>query len=61
VSGSQNETLTALSNLLGSDPSSLLQQLQSGTSLSDLLSAQGVSMDALSSQLQNGLLIDTQA
>jgi lambda repressor-like predicted transcriptional regulator len=61
VSGSQNETLTALSNLLGSDPSSLLQQLQSGTSLSDLLSAQGVSMDALSSQLQKGLLIDTQA
>lgn len=61
VAGSQSDTLTALSSLLGSDPSSLLQQLQSGTSLSDLLSAQGVSMDTLSSQLQKGLLIDTQA
>ena len=59
ASGAQSDTLTALSNLLGSDPSSLLQQLQSGTSLSDLLSAKGVSMDTLSSQLQKGLLIDT--
>lgn len=55
---SQSDTLTALSSLLGSDPTSLLQQLQSGTSLSDLLSAQGVSMDSLSSQLEKGLLID---
>ena len=50
-----------MSALLGSDPSSLLQQLQSGTSLSDLLSAQGVGMGALSGQLQKGRLIVTQA
>jgi hypothetical protein len=58
--GSATQTLSALSQLLGTDPSSLVQQLQSGTSLSDMLTAKGVNLVTLSSQLQKGLLVDTQ-
>jgi lambda repressor-like predicted transcriptional regulator len=58
---SQQTTLDSLSSLLGTDSSSLLATLKSGTSLSDLVSAAGVDDNALASILQDGLLIDTKA
>jgi lambda repressor-like predicted transcriptional regulator len=61
MTADQQSTLSSLSGLLGTDPSSLLTSLQSGTSLASVLDAQGVGTDALASSLQKGLLIDTQA
>ncbi|HEY0186949.1 MAG TPA: hypothetical protein VGC67_05630 [Cellulomonas sp.] len=57
----QQETLDSLSSLLGTDSSSLLDQLYSGTSLSDLLSDAGVSMEDLADVVQEGLFIDASA
>lgn len=54
----QQSTLSTLSGLLGTDSSSLLSQLQSGTSLASLLDSKGVSSDTLAASLQKGLLID---
>jgi hypothetical protein len=63
ISGSltdaQQQTLSSLSSLLGTDSSSLLTSLQSGSSLADLVSNAGVSSSSLASVLQDGLLVDT--
>lgn len=61
LTSSQQDTLDSLSSLLGTSSSSLLGQLYSGTSLSDLLSDGGVSLKDLAGVVQDGLLIDTQA
>ncbi|WP_218974304.1 hypothetical protein, partial [Streptomyces sp. NP160] len=61
LTSTQQSTLVALSDLLGTDAGWLLGQLQSGTDLTDLLSAKGVTLDQLSSKLEEGLLIDTRA
>ncbi len=53
--------LDELSKLLGTDSSTLKDQLTGGTSLSDLLSNAGVSMSSLAGVLQNGLLVDQNA
>ena len=57
----QQSTLSTLSGLLGTDSTSLLSQLQSGTSLASLLDNKGVSTDTLAASLQKGLLIDAKA
>jgi lambda repressor-like predicted transcriptional regulator len=54
----QQSTLDQLSSLLGTDSTSLLDRLKSGTSLSDLISAKGVDQSSLASILQDGLLFD---
>lgn len=59
LTADQQSTLSTLSGLLGTDSSSLLSQLQSGTSLASLLDDKGVSTDTLAASLQKGLLIDT--
>lgn len=58
LTGSQQETLTSLASLLGTDSASLLDSLQSGTSLSDLVKDAGVESGSLASVLQTGLLYD---
>jgi lambda repressor-like predicted transcriptional regulator len=60
LTADQQSTLSALSNLLGTDSSSLLSQLQSGSSLASMLDDKGISTDTLAASLQKGLLIDTQ-
>ncbi|MBT0773026.1 hypothetical protein KIH74_29050 [Kineosporia sp. J2-2] len=57
----QQNTLDTLSDLLGTDSDSLLEQLQTGTSLAQLIENSGVSKNALASVLQDGLLFDTRA
>lgn len=59
LTADQQSTLSTLSGLIGTDSSSLLSQLQSGTSLASLLDDKGVSTDTLAASLQKGLLIDT--
>ena len=59
LTADQQSTLSTLSGLLGTDSTSLLSQLQSGTSLASLLDDKGVSTDTLAASLQKGLLIDT--
>ncbi|MFI7585691.1 hypothetical protein ACIB24_01285 [Spongisporangium articulatum] len=61
LTSSQQDMLDSLSSLLGTDSDSLLSQLQSGTSLTDLLSTSGATTDQLASILENGLLVDTRA
>ena len=60
TTGQQN-TLNTLSSLLGTDSSSLLNSLKSGSSLSDLVSSKGIGSEQLASVLQDGLLVDTKA
>jgi lambda repressor-like predicted transcriptional regulator len=57
----QQSTLDQLSSLLGTDSTSLLDSLKSGTSLSDLIGAKGVDQSSLASILQDGLLFDATA
>jgi lambda repressor-like predicted transcriptional regulator len=58
----QQSTLDQLSSLLGTDSSTLLDSLKSGSSLSDLISAKGgVDQSSLASILQDGLLFDATA
>lgn len=59
ITSSQQDTLDSLADLLDTDTDSLVQSLQSGTSLSDLLENSGVSLDQLAGVVQSGLLIDT--
>lgn len=61
LTSDQSDAISSLSDLLGTDPSTLVSQLQSGSSLSDLPGANGVPSDALSASLQKGMVIDTQA
>lgn len=61
LTSDQSDTLDQLASLLGTDSSSLLDQLYSGTSLADLLTDAGVTTSDLAAVLQNGLLIDTTA
>jgi lambda repressor-like predicted transcriptional regulator len=59
LTDAQQSTLDALSDLLGTDSSSLMDSLKSGSStLADLLSAKGVDQSSLASILQDGLLFD---
>jgi len=57
----QQTMLDKLSSLLGTDSSSLLDQLKSGANLSDLASAKGIGGSSLASVLQDGLLFDATA
>ncbi|GEM_PF-2610425 len=57
----QSDTLDQVASLLGTDASSLLDQLYSGTTLADLLSDAGVSTTDLAAVVQGGLLIDATA
>jgi hypothetical protein len=61
LTSAQQTTLGALSDLLGTDADTLLGQLQSGTDLTDLLSQKGVTLDQLTSKLEEGLMVDTRA
>lgn len=61
LTGDQQETIDALSSLLGTDSTTLLDQLYSGSSLSDLLSDAGVSLTDLADVVQDGLFIDASA
>ena len=61
LTASQQKTLDSLSSLLGTDSSSLLTSLQSGTSLASLVSSKGVDSSKLASVLQDGLLVDTKS
>lgn len=58
LTGDQAKTVDALASLLGTDSSSLLDQLRSGTSLADLVSGSSVTSSALAQVLQDGLLFD---
>ena len=61
LTAAQSSTLDALASLLGTDGGSLLDDLRSGTSLSELVTAKGVDSGSLASVLQNGLLYDRTA
>lgn len=61
MTSDQQDTVDALSALLGTDPASLLDKLRSGVSLGDLLSDAGVSTADLAGVVEDGLLIDTSA
>ncbi len=57
----QQDTVDALSDLIGTDSTSLLESLRSGTSLTDLLTDAGVSVADLAGVFEDGILIDTTA
>ncbi len=59
ASTAQQSGLSVVSSLLGTSPDDLLAELNSGTSLSSLLDAKGISVDQLGSALQSGMLVDT--
>ena len=61
LTSSQSKTLDKLADLLGTDSTSLLQSLKSGTSLSDLVQQTGVDSSKVTSVLQDGLFVDTKA
>lgn len=61
LTSSQQNMLDSLSSALGTDSTSLLDELQSGTSLSDLVKSKGIDSSTLANVLQNGLLVDTKA
>jgi lambda repressor-like predicted transcriptional regulator len=61
LTAGQQSALESLSSLLGTDSESLLANLRGGTSLTDLVSRQGVSSSALASVLEDGLMVDTRA
>lgn len=58
---SSTSLLDSLSSLLKTDPSSLKAALSSGTSLSDLLTKNGVSLSTLANTVQEGVLFDAKA
>jgi len=57
----QQQTLTEVSSLLGSDPASLMDSLRQGTSLADLVHDKGLDSSALANVIQDGLLVDTRS
>ena len=57
----QQQSLDALSSVLGTDSGSLMDSLKSGSSLSDLLSAKGVDADTIAAVLKDGLMFDATA
>jgi lambda repressor-like predicted transcriptional regulator len=61
LTSSQQDMLDSLSSALGTDSTSLLDELRSGTSLSDLVKSKGIDSSTLANVLQNGLLVDTKA
>lgn len=61
LTSSQEDALASVADLVGVDASTLVDQLRSGTTLADLLSDAGVSLDDLAGALEDGFLIDTQA
>jgi lambda repressor-like predicted transcriptional regulator len=61
LTNDQQAMLDQLSSVLGTDSNRLLDDLKSGSSLADLLSAQGVDQNTLASILQDGLLFDAKA
>lgn len=61
MTSSQEDALASVAELVGVDASTLVDQLRSGTTLADLLSDAGVSLDDLAGALEDGFLIDTQA
>ena len=61
MTSDQQNTLSAISDLLGTDSSTLIGVLQNGSSLADLLSDAGVSPAPLAGAVENGLLLDMTA
>ena len=61
LTSNQQDMLDSLSSLLSTDSTSLLDELQSGASLSDLVKDKGIDSSSLANVLQNGLLVDTKA
>lgn len=61
LSEAQQKMLDALSSALGTDSTTLLDKLQSGQKLTDIISASGVSTSTLAGVLQDGLLVDAKA
>jgi hypothetical protein len=59
--GLGTSTVNSLASILGVDPTTLLQALSSGTSVSDLASSSGIPSASLQSLLSTGLQIDTTA
>ncbi|GAA3812504.1 hypothetical protein [Cellulomonas soli] len=60
LTSEQQTTFDALADLLGTDSESLLDELQSGTSLLDMLDDAGVSYEDLAGAVQSGLLVDVE-
>jgi lambda repressor-like predicted transcriptional regulator len=60
-SASSTSLLNSLSSLLKTDPTSLKAALSSGTSLSDLLTQNNVSLSSLANTVQEGVLFDAKA
>jgi hypothetical protein len=60
-STSSSGTVDSLASILGVDPTTLLQALSSGTSVSDLAASSGIPSASLQSILSTGLQIDTTA
>ncbi len=61
ITADQQSTLSTLSDLLGTDSSTLLTALEHGSSLVDLLADAGVSSDDLAEIVQQSLLLDATA
>ena len=61
MTSDQQNTLGAISDLLGTDSSTLLGALQNGSSLLDLLADAGVDAEALAGAVESSLLLDTTA
>ena len=57
----QKDRLDRLSSLLGTDSTTLLKQLTSGTTLTSPAAAEGVDASTLTSVLQSGDLYDSYA
>lgn len=61
LTASQQTMLGGLSSLLKTDPTSLMNQLQSGTSLSDPVTSAGASSASLAGVVSQSLFVDTKA
>jgi lambda repressor-like predicted transcriptional regulator len=57
----QQDALDSLSAALDTDSQSVLEQLQSGTSLNDLFQGAGLNATTFATLMQDGLLFDTRA
>ncbi|QTE29263.1 hypothetical protein [Pengzhenrongella sicca] len=61
MTATQQDTIDALSELIEVEPSELLAQLRSGTSLADLISGAGLDVNDLAGAVEDGLLLDATA
>lgn len=61
LTSTQQSVVDALADLLDTDSDTLISQLRDGADLGQMLEGSGVSLSAVASALQGGLLIDTTA